>query len=308
MAAELHNLDLNLLVALDALLAERNVTRAAQRLGRTQPAVSAALGRLRRHFNDPLLSRAGGHYELTPLAAQLRADAAFALSSVRRVFEAAPDFDPATTQREFSLVLSDYAAVVIGEALSQLLAREAPNARLRIQGPTPNLVDNVDETIRAIDGIILPHGFIHNLPHTDLFADDWVGLAAADNALFDGEVTLERLSALPWVLNYDTRTAFTPAQQHLRLLGVDPRTAIVVDSFAAIPFFLVGTSRVAMVQRRLVQRLSGLADVRTFDLPFDAVPLVESFWWHPARAADPAHSWLQSSLEAVSREVVARRA
>jgi DNA-binding transcriptional LysR family regulator len=299
----LKNLDLNLLVALDALLAERNVTRAAQQLGVTQPAVSAALGRLRRHFGDPLLHRVGSHYELTPLAVRLRADTTLALSSVRRVFEAAPDFDPATTEREFHVVLSDYATVVMGEALSRAFAQEAPRARLRIQWPTPYLVDHVDETIRAIDGIVLPHGFIHDLPHTDLFADDWVGLAATDNPLLDGEVSLERLADSPWVMTYDTRTAFTPAQQHLRLLGVEPRTAIVVESFAAIPSFIVGTPRLAMVQRRLVHRLADLAEVGTFVLPFDAVRLVESFWWHPARGGDPAHGWLESVLRSIGEEV-----
>ena len=133
--ADLRNLDLNLLLTLDALLAERNVTRAAVRLGVTQPAVSAALARLRRHFGDPLLSRVGNRYELTLLAAQLRVDTTLALAAVRRVFEAAPDFDPAITDREFSLVLSDYAAAVMGEALSQVFAARAPQARLRIQGP-----------------------------------------------------------------------------------------------------------------------------------------------------------------------------
>jgi DNA-binding transcriptional LysR family regulator len=301
--AELRNLDLNLLLTLDALLAERNVTRAAARLHVTQPAVSAALARLRRHFDDLLLNRVGNRYELTPLAAQLRADTTLALASVRRVFEAAPDFDPATTDREFSLVMSDYAAAVMGKDLSQSFAADAPRARLRIRAPTPYLIDNVSDTLRAVDGIVLPHGFIHDMPHSDLFSDDWVGLAAAGNSLLEGEITLERLADAPWVLTYDTRTAFTPAQQHLRLLGVELRTAVVVESFAAIPFFVASTTRVAMVQRRLVQRLAGLAEVTAFGLPFEAVRLVESFWWHPARDADPAHAWLRSVLQSVGLKV-----
>ncbi|MFF0267003.1 LysR family transcriptional regulator [Kribbella sp. NPDC004536] len=299
MATNLRSLDLNLLLTLDALLAERGVTRAAQRLGVTQPAASAALSRLRRHFGDQLLNRVGNHYELTPLAAQLRADTTLALASVRRVFDSMPNFDPAGTEREFSLVLSDYAAAVMGERISRIFATQAPNARLRIQGPTPHLVDNVADTIRAVDGMVLPHGFIHDLPHADLFSDNWVGIAATGNPLLDSPITLERLADVPWVLTYDSRTAFTPAQQQLRLLGVDPRTAVVVESFAAVPFFVVGTERVAMVQRRLVDRLAGLADITTFALPFEAVRLIESFWWDPAREGDPAHAWLRSVLRTV---------
>src|SRR5689334_2449623 len=118
--ANLNNLDLNLLLTLDALLAERSVTRAAERLGVTQPAVSAALARLRRHFGDLLLNRIGNRYELTPLAVQIRGDTTLALATVRRVFEATPDFDPAVAEREFTLVLSDYAVAVMGEELSRI--------------------------------------------------------------------------------------------------------------------------------------------------------------------------------------------
>jgi DNA-binding transcriptional LysR family regulator len=250
-----------------------------------------------------LLIRVGNHYELTPLAAQLRVNTTLALASARRVFEAVPTFDPATTEQEFSLVLSDYAAAVMGEDLSRAFAATAPRARLRIRSPTPYLIDHVSETIRGIDGIVLPHGFIHDMRNCDLFEDTWVGLASTSNPLLQGQITLEQLGAVPWVLAYDTRTAFTPAQQHLRMLGVELQATVVVESFTAIPFFVVGTSRVAMMQQRLVRRLTGLVDVATFDLPFEAVHLVESFWWHPARDGDPAHAWLRSVLRSIGRKV-----
>ena len=216
------NLDLNLLVTLDALLTERNVTRAAGRLGVSQPAVSAGLARLRRHFGDELLSRVGNHYELSPLAVQLRADTTAALASIRRVFEASPTFDPRETDREFTIVLSDYAAAVMGEELSRTIAALAPGVRLRMELPTPYLVDHVSETLRAVDGFVLPHGFIQDMPNVDLFEDDWVGLAARDNPDVGEDVTLEQLAELPWVLTFHKPTAFTPAQQHLRMLGVEP--------------------------------------------------------------------------------------
>ena len=303
MAVGLNSIDLNLLRTLDALLGERSVTRAAVRLGVTQPAVSAALARLRRHFGDELLTRNGNRYTLTALATQLRSDTTLAMASAQRVFEAAPSSDPQIPEREFTLVLSDYAAVVLGEELSRTFESTAPKARLRLELPTPYLVDQVADTLRAVDGFVLPHGFIHDVPHTDLFSDDWVGLVARDHPTVGTDVTLAQLAELPWVLTYDTRTAFTPAQQHLRMLGVEPAASIVVENFLAVPFFVSGTSRVAMLQRRLTERLAGLADIRTFELPFEAVRLVESFWWHPKHQRDPSHAWLRRTLREVGRRI-----
>src|SRR3954471_5661604 len=140
----LSNLDLNLLVSLDALLDQRSVTRAAQQLGLSQPALSASLGRLRRHFGDELLSRTGNEYRLTPLAAQLKPRVRLALEGVERVFTAQPEFHPGESTREFSVLLSDYACAVLGDSLAALMADEAPQARLRLEHNTPEAVDRAD--------------------------------------------------------------------------------------------------------------------------------------------------------------------
>ena len=114
----LASLDLNLLVSLDALLQQRSVTRAAAQMGLSQPALSASLARLRRHFGDELLTRVGNEYRLTPLAVQLRDLSRLALTGVERVFTAQPDFDPASSTREFSLLVSDYGVAVLGDTIA----------------------------------------------------------------------------------------------------------------------------------------------------------------------------------------------
>ena len=132
--AHLANLDLNLLVALRELLRERSVTRAAERLGMTQPAASAALSRLRRHFGDELLIRDRGEYTLTALGAQLAEQVDAVCAAAERLFAASADFDPASSEREFTLVMADYTIVVMGEALSQVIARAARRAlRVRVR-------------------------------------------------------------------------------------------------------------------------------------------------------------------------------
>ena len=128
-------------------------------------------------------------------------------------------------------------------------------------------------------------------------------MIAEDHPQVGDRLDLRQLAELPWVLTFDTQTAFTPAQQYLRMLGIEPRSTVVVQSFLAVPFFVTGTNRVAILQRRLAARIEGLAAVRTFELPFDAVPLVESFWWHPVHRGDPAHAWLRRTLRSVGREL-----
>jgi DNA-binding transcriptional LysR family regulator len=292
----LASLDLNLLLSLDALLQERNVTRAAMRLGLSQPAVSAALARLRRHFGDELLVRVGNHYELTPLASQLTERATVAISGVERVFAVVPEFDPATSEREFTLIISDYATAVLGQAVSAALAEQAPRVRLRFEQPTVGAIDNAAETMRGIDGMVLPHGFITDLPYLDLYQDEWVCIVASDNAAVGERLTMAHLRELPWVLTYHRPTAYTPAARQLALLGVEPRAQIVVDSFFAMPPMVAGSDRIALLQSRLAHPLSRLLDIRVLPCPFDAVPLVEALWWHPTYESDPAHRWLRGLL------------
>lgn len=293
---QIASLDLNLLVALDALLSEASVTRAAARLRLSQPALSASLAKLRRHFGDELLRRVGNSYELTPLALQLKHRTGFALDAVDRVFASQPVFDPAQGDREFRLLGSDYAMAVVGQAVSRLLAERAPGLRLRMTPHSNAMVDNATEVLRTVDGMLLPHGFLTGLPCTDLYDDTYVCLVASDNSRVGDRITMDDLAALPWVLTYQGPTAYTPAARQLQLLGVEPQAQVVIESFLSLPFHLAGTDRVALVQSRLVPRLVASGDVRALPCPFDAVPLRQAFWWHPINERDAGHRWLRELL------------
>ncbi|WP_285649627.1 LysR family transcriptional regulator [Actinomycetospora sp. NBRC 106375] len=296
----LANLDLNLLLSLRALLAERNVTRAAAALGLSQPAVSAALARLRRHFGDELLVRVGNRYELTPLAAGLVDRVQGAVAGVERVFSAAPDFDATDSTREFTLLVSDYATSVLGPPLAAAFARSAPNARLRLCPHRPEDVTGAAERLRGVDGLLLPHGFVDDLPFIDLYEDHWVVLVATANERVGAEITLDDLATLPWVTVYHRPTAFTPAAQQLRAHGIEPRAQVVVESFLPIPDLVAGTDRVALVQARLAARLRPGGGVRALPCPFTVTPLVEAMWWHPTYDTDAAHRWLRGLITEVS--------
>jgi DNA-binding transcriptional LysR family regulator len=300
----LASLDLNLLVSLDALLQQRSVTRAAAQMGLSQPALSASLARLRRHFGDDLLTRAGNEYRLTPMAVQLKDRARLALSGVERVFAAQAEFDPAASSREFSLLMSDYGVAVLGEAVATLLAQEAPGTRLRFAANTPSLVDRADQVLLTTDLLVLPHGFVGDLPHTDLYRDEWMCLVAAGNPVVGRGLTVDDLETLPWVATYHGQTASTPAARQMRMLGIEPRVQVVNENFLTVPALVAGSDRIALVQRRLVGLLPPDAGVRALPCPFAVSPLVEAMWWHPVYDDDPEHGFLRDVVVRAARMVV----
>ncbi len=295
----LSRLDLNLLVALDALLTERSVTRAAEQLHLSQPALSASLARLRTHFNDQILARRGNTYELTPLAIRLTEHTTTALDAARRVFESQATWTPNESAREFSIYGSDYGFATIGTAVSRLAARRAPGVRFRFSLHTPAIVDDAPNRLRAMDGMIIPHGHLTDLPFLDLWRDDWVVIASDTNSRVGGSdtLTMGHLAEAPWAFTYQTRTAYTNAARQLQQLGVEPRVDVIVESFLALPHFIVGTDRFGLLQKGLASVAERVPGVRVFEPPFAATPVVDALWWHPVHTRDPEHTWMRSLFE-----------
>lgn len=300
----LASLDLNLLVSLDALLQQRSVTRAATQMGLSQPALSASLARLRRHFGDELLTRVGNEYRLTPMAVQLKELTRIALGGVERVFTAQPEFDPASSNREFTFLASDYWVAVLGDTVAELLAEEAPGARLRLAANTPSAVDRADQILLATDLLVLPHGFLTGLSHRDLYRDEWVCVVSADNPVVEEGLTVEHLETLPWVVTFHGPTAATPAERHLRMRGIEPRVQVITEQFLTVPGLVAGTDRIALLQRRLVELLPLNLGVRALPPPVEVGPLLEAMWWHPVYDDDPEHAYLRDLVVRAARQVV----
>jgi DNA-binding transcriptional LysR family regulator len=307
--AQLASLDLNLILVLRELLRERNVTRAAERLGVTQPAVSAALSRLRRHFGDEILVRVSRGYVLSPLAAQLQRQAEEICASAESLFAAGADFDPASTRREFTLIMADYTAAVLGGRISRLFEERAPRASLHIRLVREALTLEMPHLLRWVDGIIAPEQ-AQALPHArsaELFRDEWVCvLSAGADSPGEPPLTLDWLSDATWVLPFH-RTSESPlgppVTRQLALLGIRPKTAIGVESYLAVPHMVAGTSRVALLQRRLAEQFAGRPGLRVCPCPGDPEPVIETLWWHEDLDPDPAHAWLRAELAGLAGDL-----
>jgi len=301
----LSRLDLNLLVSLDALLTERSVTRAAERLHLSQPALSASLSRLRTHFGDPILARRGNTYELTPFAVRLTEHTTTALEAARRVFESQASWSPAESAREFSVYGSDYGFVTVGKVVSELAAERAPGVRFRFMLHNPTIVEDAATRLRSVDAMVIPHGYLTDLPYADLWRDGWLAVVSETNSTVGHTLTMDDIATLPWVMTYQTRTAFTSATRQVQQLGVEPHVEVIVESFLSMPHFIAGTNRLGIIQAALAPLARQVPGIRVAGLPFDATPLVNALWWHPVHGRDPEHSWMRGLFEEAGRLVEA---
>jgi DNA-binding transcriptional LysR family regulator len=307
--SRLARLDLNLLVVLRELLRERNVTRAAERVGVSQPAVSAALSRLRRYFDDDLLVRRGGRYELSALAVQLVEQVETVCDGVERLLATGGGFDPVTSRREFKIMMSDYAIAVLGQAISGSMNSGAEHARLNIVLVREALAANIVHTIRIVDCVVSQPTSRFRIPEmrsTPLFGDRWVCVVGADNRRFGTEVAdAEALSAATWVVPYHDDAEFpsvVPVSRQLAKLGVRPRVAVRVDSFQAVPYLVASTGHVALMQERFARDCARHLPLRILACPGQLEPFEARLWWHERHDDDPGHRWFRHLVVRAARD------
>jgi len=296
----MRNLDLNLLVALDALLDERSVTRAAQRLRLTQSTVSGMLARLRTGLGDPLFVRSQHGIVPTRRASAL-ADPLKKLIADARAIAAVERFDPATAAQTFSVSLNDYMQLTVLLPLVAELRREAPAICLSVRPP---VVDGLvaDLARGEVDLVVTtPEFAMSDLPSRLLYRESYVGVVRRAHPLAGRRVSIDDFCRFDHVLVSPTRGSFEgPTDDALRRAGRRRRTRYSVPSFLLLPALLQTDDLIAVVPRRLaISRLEGLA---CFNLPvavkgFDVIAV-----WHARVDKDPGHQWLRSRLARIARE------
>jgi DNA-binding transcriptional LysR family regulator len=301
--SRLRRIDLNLLVALGALLEERNVTHAGNRIGISQPAMSGMLARLREHFGDDLLRRDGRGYLLTPLAEELLPAVRHALDSVGRLLRPNAEFDAGTSTRRFTVSISDYALTVLVAPMLAVLAERAPQVTVDFDPLPPPDEDMVTELMRR-DIIVGAMGFDIPGRRQVLFADRFVCLVAADNPLLtDGALTVADLGELGHAAATFGPGSTTPADRLLADLGVRRRIEVTVPGLLPLGFAVAGTDLCAFVPERLARHCCDLLDVMIAEVPFAPAKLVEAAHWHPTRQSDPGLAFLLDALAEVSHRV-----
>lgn len=293
---DVRKLDLNLLVVLDSLLVERNLTRASEHLGMTQPALSAALTKLRVLLDDRLLDRQGREFLLTPRARALIPIVADCISEVQRTFEVLPAFDPKTSTRTFLVSASDYALSELMSPLHALLANNAPSTRVQFDAlPTNAFVSPVDLLRRDLTITATGRGVPGKT--ASLFSDRFVCVVDKTNPRLLGDrFDLDALADTAQVRSVFGSHASTHIDDMLGDAGINPRVVMTVQGFLPVPFAVAGTPWVGWVPERTAQRYAdslGLVIVRT---PIAPRVLVEAAHWHPSKTSDPALQWLVGQM------------
>ncbi|MGB9340084.1 MAG: LysR family transcriptional regulator [Polyangiales bacterium] len=296
-STRLTGLNLNLLVALDALLSERNVTRAARRIGITQPAMSQTLSRLRELFADPLLVRRGRVMVLTPRAEAMLLPLSDALLSVERAVQLGMGFEAATATRIFNLALPDLSATVVLGPLLRLIAEEAPGVRVQVE---PLSISRLSGKLAsgAIDLVLAVHlGSSQGLRRETALTDDYVCLVRRGHPLARRKRVRIEDYAAHGHLAY-TPVGFVPPSISEAVPGFASTSGIraSVPYLLALPEIVRSTDLVATVPRRLLSAPVDFAGVVTLEAPRELPDLVDSLWWHPRFDADPAHQWLRERI------------
>ncbi|WP_233806994.1 LysR family transcriptional regulator [Paraburkholderia sp. HP33-1] len=292
----LGHFDMNLLVALDALLDTRSVTRASERLHIGASATSSALGRLREHFGDDLLMQVGRRMELTPLARSLAQPVREILLSVQSTVVTRLEFDPAQARRNFLIRASDYLTTVLLINVVQRLQREAPGITLHIA----NMSDDVPERLDRgeVDFVIYPSASVNpSHPSQALFEDSFSCVVWSGNQLVGDTLSLEQYLQLGHVaaLFGDSRSvSFESA--FINKLGLKRSIEVTTTNFNTLPQLVIGTMRIATVHTRLARIYAHYLPLRLLPLPMDIPPLVEVMQWHAINNSDPAHAWMRNVL------------
>lgn len=296
--------DLNLLVALDALLEEKSVSRAAERLFVTQPAMSGSLQRLRERFNDPLLVRVGRSMELTPRARALISPVREVLLRIQSTLENEPEFYPFSVKRTFRLAVSDYVATVLMPSLMQALEQEAPGISLNLVPVGDLSLDElksgrIDLLIRAlVDPLHEARQLTDDIQTRDLFVDDWVCATCRNHPELQQltELSRELYIRLPHLaLNLGRNSPMLEELARAQMsLNLDIRAT--APNFLSLVMMLPGSRYLVMLPRRLALQVANNVPLSLWPAPVSIPVLQERMLWHVRDETDSGHHWLRQRL------------
>lgn len=301
----LDQFDLNLLIAFDVLLRERNVTKAAGSLHMTQSAMSAALKRLRESFGDDILVQHGKKMIPTARAIALAPEISAAIQSLRNLIASATTFDPAASVRRFRIAASDYITTVLIVPLLTKLQQAAPLIEFELILPDSHSRKAMEEG--ELDLLLSPQQFLaKDHPCDFLFSERHVVVGCADNPVFQNALSVEAFESCGHVaVEIQGHPVYIEAA--IKTAGDHRRIEVVTSSFLQVPWMLRGTNRLALIHERLAVLLAGPFSLALADCPINLPPMHEMMQYHSARAGDHGLLWLRERIRDAARESIPMR-
>ena len=294
--------DLNLLVVFDAVIREKNVTRAAKRIGMTQPAVSNALNRLRHLAKDDLFIRTAEGVVPTARAISLGPPIRQAINLVETAFDPS-SFDPINSHDNFNIAISNYTASIIFPKLAKVLEKKAPN--INIRSKQLGDVDLLKELESAnIDFIIAGQQLIegNNFVSTPLYDEDFVCVLRKDHPLANKKVNVKDFSQAKHLMVATTGKAFGFIDYLLDSKGLKRRVAMTVNQFLVAPSIIRNSDMILTVSRRAAERFK-LEGVRIKPLPLITEPLKLKIIWHKRADSNPGNIWIRQEIVDICKKI-----
>ncbi|MGD9511891.1 MAG: LysR family transcriptional regulator [Geminicoccaceae bacterium] len=302
----LGRIDLNLLVALDALLTERSVTRAAARVGLGQSAMSHNLARLRTLFGDELLTRGPDGMRPTPRAMVLVDPVRVALAQIQALVARDEGFDPRTAERQFRIGLPDGIEVLLGPTLLAHLCAEAPKLRVRLYSTDRlRLLDELDEDhIDLGVGIgAFPEGKAHH-KRRRLMTDPYLCMFNAERVGLTPPISLQDYVRLPHVLTSLRQGERGVVDEALEKLGRSRTVVLTTPRFVVVPFLVAGAPVITTMHARLARLFAAALGLSLSPTPVELPEISVSLLWHASYDEDPGHRWLRRTVARIAAESV----
>lgn len=295
----INRLDLNQLASLDALLTHRNVSRAAQQVHLSQPAVSASLARLREYFGDPLLVPAGRGFTLSPFAASLAQPVRDLLLQAQALTRRRPEIDLARIERSVTLVGSDYVFEALLAPLFQRAAREAPGLRFELRSVGGYRPQELDDS--EVDLVLSSASTVSQLHPSELLLRDTFSCVAWEgNTGVGRRLTLANFLSMGHVAAQLGQGRIpTLDQLAFDAQGITRRVEIRVPSFTQVARCVVHTHRIATLHTSLAHRLARVWPLRVLRCPVEIPPLIIALQWHRYQSDDLAIQWVRRALHEV---------
>lgn len=303
-ASRLSATDLNLFVAFDALVTEGNVTRAAERVGLTQPAMSHALARLRKLVDDPLFVRTSQGMSPTPRALELAPTIRRALGEIDSALNERDSFEPRAAHRLFTLASVDFGSLVVLPPLLARVREEAPGVDLLVR-PLRN--ETIEEQL-AEGEVDVALGVLYDdappwMIQKRLFDERFVCLVREGHPTVRGPISLDEYVALEHALIAPRGKQGGHVDRALARLGKKRRVVLTVPHFLVAPILVARSDLVLTLPERVARAFAGMLPLRTVEPPLDVEGFSVSAFWHERQARDPAHAWLRSVIVDVCRAV-----
>lgn len=297
----LTSIDLNLLVALDALLTEQGVTRAANRLGLKQSAMSSNLGRIRRLLDDEILTRSGDGMHLTPRAMALVGPVQTALRQIQCIVNRGEAFDPNVAERTFGIALPGSMEALLGPRLLSLVASEAPNVRIVLQSlDYGQVLSNIDADRIDIAVGVFDSGQMHHKVRP-LYRDGYLCLFNETLLKVSAPLSLDDYLRHPHVMTTLNGTGPGVVDEALTRIGRQRKLLATTPRFATVPFLVQASPVLTTMVAALATRFAGMMNLATSPVPVELMDFTVSMLWHSSYDHDPAHRWLRDLLLRASR-------